>query len=112
MKSINQQINSKFSQGFNNIFTPSLLNLFILLSLIIILLLIYFKNNKVDLFNCITDPLDPLYIPENNNDINFFTNLINNYINNKNNKTNYQQILNERQNTIQTLAHNINNIFS
>lgn len=112
MKTINQQINSKFSQGFNNIFTPSLLNLFILLSLIIILLLIYFKNNKVDLFACVTDPLDPLYIPKNSNDTNFFANLINNYINNKNNKNNYQQILNERNNTIQTLANNINKIFS
>ena len=112
MKTINQQINSKFSQGFNNIFTPSLLNLFILLSLIIILLLIYFKNNKVDLFTCVTDPLDPLYIPKNSNDTNFFANLINNYINNKNNKNNYQQILNERNNTIQTLANNINKIFS
>jgi hypothetical protein len=112
MKTINQQINSKFSQGFNNIFTPSLLNLFILLSLIIILLLIFFKNNKIDLFRCVTDPLDPLYIPKNSNDTNFFINLINNYTNNKETDTNYQQILIQRDKTIQTLANNINNIFS
>ena len=38
------------SKGFKNIFSPTLINLFIALTLIIIIILIYLKNKNIDLF--------------------------------------------------------------
>jgi hypothetical protein len=50
MKS-SKSINNKFAKGFSNILSPTLMNLFILLSLIIIIVLLYIKSKKVELFN-------------------------------------------------------------
>jgi len=123
MKSIKQLSTDKFSKGFNNILSPTLLNLLILLSLIIILALVYLNTNKLELFDCITNPTDPACITTKpninpnitllNNDIdpNYFATVINNYIKSKSKDNEYQRILNERQQTIQTLANNIKNIF-
>jgi hypothetical protein len=123
MKSLKQLSTDKFSKGFNNILSPTLLNLLILLSLIIILALVYLNTNKLELFDCITNPTDPACIttkPNTNpnitlstNDIepNYFATVINNYIKSKSKDNEYQRILNERQKTIQTLANNIKNIF-
>jgi hypothetical protein len=126
MKSIKQLTSNKFSKGFNNILSPTLLNLIILLSLIIILALVYLKTNKFELFDCITNPTDPacsttttkykttipnITLSTNDIDTNYFATIINNYIKSKSNNNEYQNILNQREQTIQTLANNINNIF-
>ena len=123
MKSIKQLSTDKFSKGFNNILSPTLLNLLILLSLIIILALVYLNTNKLELFDCITNPTDPACITtkpntnpnitllNNDMDPNYFATVINNYIKSKSKNNEYQRILNERQQTIQTLANNIKNIF-
>jgi hypothetical protein len=89
-------INNKFAKGFNNLFNLSILNVFILLSLIIIIMLMYFKYNKIELFE----------------ETDIFSTIINNYISKKQLNNEFQQALNERQTTIQTLANNIKNIFS
>ena len=39
------------TKGFQNIFTPTLTNLLISLSLVIIVILVYMKNKTIDLFN-------------------------------------------------------------
>ena len=39
------------TKGFQNIFTPTLTNLLIVLSLVIIVILVYMKNKTIDLFN-------------------------------------------------------------
>ena len=89
-------INNKFAKGFNNLFDLSILNVFILLSLIIIIMLMYFKYNRIELFE----------------ETDIFSTIINNYISKKQLNNEFQQALNERQTTIQTLANNIKNIFS
>lgn len=89
-------INNKFAKGFNNLFDLSILNVFILLSLIIIIMLMYFKYNRIELFE----------------ETDIFSTIINNYISKKQLNNEFQQALNERQTTIQTIANNIKNIFS
>ena len=89
-------INNKFAKGFNNLFDLSILNVFILLSLIIIIMLMYFKYNRIELFE----------------ETDIFSTIINNYISKKQLNNEFQQALNERQTIIQTLANNIKNIFS
>ena len=46
---------NKFSKGFNNLFQISPVNIFILASLIIILVLTYMQNNKMEIFDDIED---------------------------------------------------------
>jgi len=46
------------TKGFQNIFTPSLTNLLIALSLVIIIVLVYIKNKTIDLFSDNTDNTD------------------------------------------------------
>jgi len=89
-------INNKFAKGFNNLFNLSILNVFILLSLIIIIMLMYFKYNRIELFE----------------ETDIFSTIINNYISKKQLNNEFQQALNERQTTIQTIANNIKIIFS
>ena len=124
-----KKINNKFSKGINNIFSPTLLNLFILLSLMIILSLVYLKFKKFELFDC-SDPTDTInypcstqaptttqsptttqpqngLIPEINNG--YIQSMISSYMNNLQNKKYYQSKLNVQQSTIQTLAQQINN---
>ena len=110
-----KEINNKFAKGFNNIFSPTLLNLFILLSLMIILSLVYLKFKKFELFDC-TSPTDSNYpcttqpvptIPILDNT--YIQSIINRYMNNLQNKQYYQTKLNVQENNIQTLAQQINN---
>ena len=107
------KINNKFTKGINNIFSSTLINLFILLSLIIILAIIYLKNNKIDLFGCpdpsdstcttIGNPITTKYI-----DNGYIQKMINTYNKKIVDKTKYQDILNIQEKTIQTLAQQIN----
>jgi len=107
------KINNKFTKELNNIFSSSLINLFILLSLIIILALIYLKNNKIDLFLCpdssdptcttIGNPITTKYI-----DIGYIQKMINTYKKKISDKSEYQDRLNIQEKTIQTLAQQIN----
>ena len=46
------------SKGFKNIFSPTLLNLFIALTLVIIIILVYLQNNNIDLFSDDSNYLD------------------------------------------------------
>ena len=48
---------NKFSKGFSNLFQISLINLFILTSLIIILVLTYMQNKKIEIFGDIEKQL-------------------------------------------------------
>ena len=45
------QIYKKFTKGFNNIYSPTLINLLIFLALIIILVLVYIKYKKIELYS-------------------------------------------------------------
>ena len=52
MKSMDMKsIDNKFLKGFNNILSPTLINLFIPFSLTIIVILLYIKYKKIELFN-------------------------------------------------------------
>ena len=48
---------NKFSQGFSNLFQISLINILILASLIIILVLTYMQDNKMEIFSDIEKQL-------------------------------------------------------
>ena len=47
-------------KGFKNIFTSTLTNLLIVLSLVIIVILVYIKNKTIDLFDDNTDYLQSI----------------------------------------------------
>lgn len=47
-------------KGFQNIFTPTLTNLLIALSLVIIVILVYIKTKNIDLFDSNSDYLESL----------------------------------------------------
>jgi hypothetical protein len=117
MKYINNSINKKFSQGFNNILSPSLINLFIALSLLIILALIYLKYNKLELYqNPTTTKATPtrtyanIYQANLNTDTGYMSSIVNNYIKSKKVKNNLQDILNIREQKIQNIASEINKL--
>ena len=59
-------------------------------------MLMYFKYNRIELFE----------------ETDIFSTIINNYISKKQLNNEFQQALNERQTTIQTIANNIKIIFS
>ena len=126
IKQINNKLNNKFTKGFKNIFSINLINLFIVLSLVIILCLVYLKYRKIELFVC-TDPTDLINYPcttqpqttqpqttqpqipsINISDTGYIRKLLNSYITNMQNKVVYQNQLNIQENTIQTLAQKIN----
>ena len=48
------------SKGFHNIISPTLTNLLIALSLVIIVILVYINNKKIDLFDESTDYLNSI----------------------------------------------------
>ena len=43
------------TKGFQNLFSPTLANFLIVLSLVIIVILVYIKTKKIDLFNADAD---------------------------------------------------------
>ena len=68
---------NRFSKGVNNLFSASLTNFLIVLSLIIILILTYITTKRLDLFG---DPEDKsIDDPVPTVDIRIITDLINNY---------------------------------
>lgn len=87
-----QSIVSKFSKGFENQLSPTLINLLIILSLIIILALTYLKNRKLELFICPPDCV----IPTNPN--------VNKYIEAINTNTEYKKILSRQESKINDLS--------
>ena len=109
IKQVNNKLNNKFVKGFNNILSPTLLNLVIVLSLIIILFLIYMKYKKIELFDNTTQPqvtqVTPVVTIGNNG---YIKNLLNSYTTNIKNKVAYQNQLNIQGKTIQTLAQQVN----
>ena len=111
IKQVNNKLNNKFVKGFNNILSPTLLNLFIVLSLIIILFLVYMKYKKIELFDYTTQPQvtqvtqTPIVTIGNNG---YIKNLLNSYTTNIKNKVAYQNQLNIQEKTIQTLAQQVN----
>jgi hypothetical protein len=122
MKYINNSINKKFSQGFNNILSPSLINLFIALSLLIIIALIYLKYNKIELYEnpTTTQQQQPSVTLSSDgiNELNFKNNtgymstIINNYLNSIQLKNDFQKTLDNREKIILDMADQINNIIS
>jgi len=66
MKNINHNkyIKQKFLTGINNIISPSLINLFIALSLLIIVSLIYLKYNKIELYTVAQTTIKPLTLAQ------------------------------------------------
>ena len=121
MKFINNSINKKFSQGFNNILSPSLINLFIALSLLIIIALIYLKYNKIELY---ADPTTTQRQPsatlssDGINELNlktdsgYMSTIINNYLNSIQLKNDLQLALDNREAIIQDMSEQINKIIS
>lgn len=115
MKYINNSIDKKFAKGFNNILSPTLLNLFIALSLLIILSLSYLKYNKIELY------LDPIATNLTNNDTtknNFDTDtgyisrIVQNYIKSKQVKNEFQLQLDLREKQIEDISYKLNELIA
>jgi hypothetical protein len=113
MKYINNSINKKFSQGFNNILSPSLINLFIALSLLIIIALIYLKYNKIELYidnySVTADYINQMNL---NNNTGYMSSIIDNYIKSKKDNNKFKEILNDRQKNIQDISYKINELIA
>ena len=113
MKYVNtNSVNKKFSKGFNTILSPTLINLFIAISLLIILALIYLKYKKIELYeNQSTTSFDE---DEDilDTDTGYMSSIINNYIKSFKLKNDLQEILNSRQTKIQDLSFQINQLIS
>jgi len=117
MKNMKNSINTKFSQGFNNILSPSLINLFIALSLLIIIALIYLKYNKLELY---ADPKAPSItfsssdIDEFNlkTDTGYISEIVNKYLNSIKVKNALQSILDSREQQILDISSEINKLIS
>ena len=117
MKYTTNSINKKFSQGFNNVLSPSLINLFIALSLLIILALIYLKYNKLELYQnptttktTPTKTNDKIYQAKLNTDTGYMSSIVNNYIKSNQVKNELQEILNLRETQIQNISSEINKL--
>ena len=85
-----------FTKGLKNLFTPSIINFILATCLIIILILIYLKTNKLDLFT----------------DGDYLTTFINNYINKTTQKNAYMQILNQQEQKIQLLTQKVSKLIN
>jgi hypothetical protein len=72
---MSNSFSNRFSKGVNNLFSPTLTNFLIALSLIIILILTYISTNRLDLF---ADPND-IPLPTPTVDIHIISNMLNNY---------------------------------
>ena len=85
------------SKGFKNIFSPTLINLLIVLTLVIILILVYLKNKNIDLFDTNTD---------------YLQSIINNIKTNQAQKQQFASRLATQEQTILNLQKNVSNILS
>ena len=84
------------TKGFQNIFSPNLTNLLIVLSLIIIVILVYIKNKNIDLFDDNTD---------------FIQSIINKYQANQAQRSDFAISLATQEQTIQNLQRQASDIF-
>jgi hypothetical protein len=121
MKYINNSINKKFAKGFNNILSPTLLNLFIALSLLIIISLSYLKYNKIELYK---NQIKNDFASNDINDINdinkinldtdtgYMTTIIQNYIKSKQVKNDMQTQLDLREEQIEDISYQLNELIS
>lgn len=85
------------TKGFQNLFSPTLINLLIAISLVIIVILVYVKNKKIDLFD--TDP-------------DYLQSIIDQINKNKIQTNNFAISLATQEQTIQNLQNQTNAIFS
>ena len=86
-----------FKKGFSNIFSSSITNLLIALSLVIIVTLVYIKNKTIDLFDANFD---------------YLQSIVNKYIAKQVQKNEFAIRLATQEQTIQTLQAQANNLFS
>ena len=84
-------------KGFKNIFSPSLTNLLIALSLIIIVILVYIKNKTIDLFDENSDYLQLI---------------INKYQDKQLQRNNFAITLATQEQTIKNLQTQVSNVLS
>ena len=110
--SINNKITNNFEKGFKNILSPTLINLFIILSLILILLLVYIKYKKIELFNNFIRENFTTTVPNatlaSQLSSGYIESLLNNYMKTIVNKLYYQDKLDIQENTIQSLSQKVN----
>jgi hypothetical protein len=85
------------TKGFKNIFSPSLTNLLIVLSLIIIVILVYIKNKTIDLFDANSD---------------FLQLIINKYQDKQEQRNNFAITLATQEQTIQNLEKQVSSVLS
>lgn len=103
-----------FTKGLNNLFKMTYINFIIAFCLIIILILIYLKMNKLDLFTdtssntTTTKPFISTILKDNN----YLTSFINNYKNKIQEQNNYKKILATQAQTIQTLSQQVSNLIN
>ena len=88
-----------FKKGFSNIFSPSITNLLIALSLVIIVILVYIKNKNVDLFG-------------DDDNLKYLQSIVNKYIAKQAQKSEFGIRLATQEQTIQNLQAQADNLFS
>ena len=98
-----KSITQKMNKGINNIASPTLINLFIVFSLLIILTLSYLKYNKVELYTGNSSII-------NDSSQNTASSLLNNYIKNVQFKNQIQSVLDSHEAMIQNRSQKINNL--
>ena len=115
MKNMKNSINTKFSQGFNNILSPSLINLFIALSLLIIISLSYLKYNKIELYEdtktnkTTANEINKINL---NTDTGYMSSIVRNYLRSKQIKNEMQIELDYREQQIQDISSQLNELIS
>jgi hypothetical protein len=102
--------NMNISKGLRNLFASTINNIIIALCLIIILILVYLKTKKIDLFG-IDDPTEGRPTSSlNNND--YLSTFINKYVNKIQQQNNYKTVLATQQQTIQNLTQKVSNLIN
>lgn len=97
------------SKGFSNLFKPTIINFILAGCIIIILILIFLHNGKIDLFT--NNDIIPSTTPNSGialltgND--YLTTFINKYINNIQQQNTYMQTLTNQQQTINNLTQQV-----
>lgn len=97
-----------FTKGINNLFSLTYINFILALCLIIILILIYFRTKKLDLF----DPTVGGDISSQLSSNNYLTSFIKNYINKNQQQNANMEILAKQEKTIQTLSQKVINLIN
>lgn len=109
-----------FTKGLSNLLKPTYINIILAVCLIIILILIYLKTNKLDLFygadgadgadtsTTTTKPLISTLLTGNN----YLTSFINNYISKMQQQNDYKKVLAKQEQTIQTLSQQVSNLIN